>query len=52
MENGNTFWTDAIAEKMENVKVAFKIVPDGTKAPIDHKFVQDHMMFNIKMVQT
>ena len=37
-----------MSKKMENVRVAFEI-SDGKKAPIDHKFVQCHMVFDIKM---
>ena len=36
-------------KEIENVRVAFKILPDGTKAPIGHQFVQCHMVFDIKM---
>ena len=48
-KNGNTIWADAISKKLENVKVAFEILPDGKKAPINHKFMQCHMVFNITM---
>jgi hypothetical protein len=32
-KNGNTYWADAIATEMKNFRAAFKILPDGTKAP-------------------
>ena len=38
-KNGNTSWADAIAKELQNVKVAFTIIPDGEMAPIDHQFV-------------
>ena len=38
-KNGNTFWADAIAKEMENVRVGFKTLLDGVKAPIAHQFV-------------
>ena len=34
---------------MKNVKFAFKILDDGEMAPRDHRFVQCHMIFDIKM---
>ena len=34
---------------MENVKLAFYILPNGKKATIGHQFVQCHMVFDIKM---
>ena len=37
--NSNTLWTDAISKELQNVKAAFEIFPDGTKAPIGHQFV-------------
>ena len=42
------FWADAIA-KIENVQLAFKILPYETNTPIGYQFVQYHMVFNIKM---
>ena len=34
---------------MKNVRVAFKVLPYGKSEPIDHQFVQYHMVLNIKM---
>ena len=34
---------------MKNVRVAFKILPDGERAPADHQFVKCHMVFDVKM---
>ena len=48
-KNGNTLWADAISKEMENVRVAFKVLPDGKSVPIGHQFVQCHMVFDIKM---
>ena len=39
-KNGNTLWTDAIATEMATVKVAFKILDDGTRAPRDYQFLK------------
>ena len=40
-KNDNILWADAISKEMENVRVAFEILPDGGKVPIVHLFVQD-----------
>ena len=48
-KNGNNLWADAIYKEMENVGVAFEILPDEKSVPIGYQFVQCHMVFNIKM---
>ena len=45
-KNGNALWVDAISKELENVTVAFKILPDGTKAFIGCQFVQGPKVFN------
>ena len=37
-KNYNTLLTDGTQKEMENVRVAFKILPEGTRAPIGHQF--------------
>jgi hypothetical protein len=48
-KNGNTFWADAIAKEMKDVRVAFKILFDGQSAPIGYQKIPCHMIFDIKM---
>ena len=48
-KNGNTLWDDAISKELMNVKVTFKILPDGKKVPIGHQFMQCHKVLDIKM---
>ena len=48
-KNNNTFWADAIAKEMKNVKVAFKILEDGENPPPGYQFVRCHLVFDIKM---
>ena len=38
-KNGNTFWASAISKQMENVREAFKVLPEGKSMPISHQFV-------------
>ena len=38
-KNGNTLWADAVSKEMENVRLAFKVLPDGKSVPIGHQFV-------------
>ena len=40
---------DAISKEMENVRVAFKVLPDGKSLPVAHQLVQCHMVFDVKM---
>ena len=40
-------WADAIAKELQNVKVTYKIIADGTNTPIGHQFVKYHMISNI-----
>ena len=47
-KNGNTLWVDAISKDLENITVAFEILPAGKKAPIGHQLMQCHMVFYIK----
>jgi hypothetical protein len=48
-KNGNTLWADAISKEIKNVRVAFKILPDGQPAPIGHQTIPCHMVFDIKI---
>lgn len=48
-KNGNTLWADAIAKEMKDVRVAFKILPDGQSAPIGYQKIPCHMIFDVKM---
>ena len=47
--NGNTYWMDALAKEMKNVKVAFKTLADGEFAPRDYQFVLCHIIWDVKM---
>ena len=38
-----------ISKEMENVRVAFKVSPDGKPITIDQLFGQCHIVFDIKM---
>jgi Reverse transcriptase (RNA-dependent DNA polymerase) len=48
-EMTNTLWFDAIMKEMKNVRVAFKILPDGTKPPPNYNHVNLMMVFDVKM---
>ena len=50
VKNGNAFWVDAIAKEMENVKVAFKNLPEGDKVTKGHQLVRCCMVFDIKTI--
>ena len=48
-KNGNILWADEIYNEMENVKVAFEVLPDGKSVPICYQFVQCRMVCSIKI---
>lgn len=49
LKNGNTFWADAIAKEMKDVKVAFKILDGDETVPNGFKQINCHMIFDVKM---
>jgi hypothetical protein len=48
-KNGNTFWANAIAKEMKEVRIAFKILPGGHVMPIEYQKIPCHMVFEVKM---
>ena len=34
---------------MKNVKVAFKVLPDGKEVPVGHQHMNCHMVFDLKI---
>ena len=48
-ENGNTYWADAIAKEMSNVRVAFKTLKDDDKIPPGYQEMTCHMIFDVKL---
>jgi hypothetical protein len=47
--NRNALWTDAIAKEMKKVRMAFNIKEAGEKAPVGHKEIRCHGIFDVKM---
>ena len=39
--NDNFLWADTVAKEVQHFRVAFKILTDGSKAPIDHQNMCD-----------
>ena len=48
-KNGDTHWAGGISSEMNNVRVAFYVLPDGNNAPIGHQFVKYHMIFDVNI---
>mgnify|MGYP006191742737 CR=1 FL=1 len=48
-KNGITLWADAISKELENLRVAFEVLPDGKSVPIGHQVVQCHLVFDLKI---
>ena len=40
---------DAISKEMTNVRVAFDILKNGDRAPIGHKQINCHLIYDVKM---
>ena len=40
---------DTISKEMTNVRVAFDILKDGDRAPMGHKQINCHLIFDVKM---
>ena len=47
--NGNTIWRDALNKEMENLKVAFDILPDGASVPPTYTKASGHIIFDVRM---
>ena len=47
--NGNTLWSDAIAKEMADMRIEFKILPDGLKELVGHQYMECHLVFKIKL---
>ena len=48
-KNVDTKWMDAISKEMTNVRVAFDNLKDGDSAPIFHKQINCHLIYDVKM---
>ena len=48
-KNGGTKWMDAISKEMKNIRVAFDILKDGDCAPIGHKEINCHLIYDVNM---
>jgi hypothetical protein len=51
-QNGDTFWSDAIAKEMHNAGIAFEIMEDDQPLPVGLRKVTGHMVFDVKMDYT
>ena len=46
--NGSNLWQDVIQKEMENVMIAFQIIPNGERPPNGYQYVNCLMVFDIK----
>jgi hypothetical protein len=46
-ENGNTLWTDLLAEEINSVQIAFRIMNDGEEISPGYQFMECHVIFDI-----
>jgi hypothetical protein len=43
------FWGNAIKKEMQNLRIAFDILEDGSLPPPEYQFVRCHLVFDVKM---
>ena len=48
-ENGNTIWRDALNKEMDNLKVAFDILPNDKAMPPGYTKASGHIIFDVRM---
>ena len=48
-QNGFYFWRDAICKEMDNLKIAFDILPDDKNLPPGYSKASDHIIFDVQM---
>ena len=48
-KNNNTHWQDAVNREMENLKVAFDILPEGQHPPPTYRKASGHIIFDVRM---
>ena len=48
-KNGNNLWKHAIDKEMNNLKVAFDILPQGKRAPVGYTKSSGHIIFDVRM---
>jgi hypothetical protein len=47
--NGNTLWADTIAKEIKDVRIAFKCLNPGKRAPLGYEWIKYHVIFDIKI---
>ena len=48
-KNDHNFWRDANGTEMQNVGVAFKVLPEGQNLPVGWFNVTGHLIWDVKM---
>jgi len=48
-ENGNSLWRDVIAEEIQAMKIAFKMIEDGQKPPPGYQCMSCHIRLDVKL---
>jgi hypothetical protein len=48
-KNGNDLWRQAIDKEMQNLKVAFDILPEGSSPPVGYSKSSGHIIFDVRM---
>ena len=48
-KNGDTKSMDEVLKEMTNFRFAFELLEDGERAPIGHKQIKFHLIYDVKM---
>ena len=48
-ENCNTLWRDSLNKEIENIKVAFDMIPDGNSPPVNCNKSSGHLIFDMRI---
>ena len=48
-KNKDTFWCDTVDKEMENLKVAFDILPEGKLPPLTYRKASSYIIFDVRM---
>jgi hypothetical protein len=48
-ENGEELWERSVEKEMKNVRIAFKVLDDGTRVPVGYQQIPCMLIFDVKM---
>ena len=49
LENGDGFWKRSVEKEMKNIRVAFGLLEDGSRAPVGYQRIPCMLIYDVKM---